>query len=74
MAINQDRVAAVARLVVINSGIDWEDVNPIQRFLLMEQALAYETAHHQYNAEYNIVEAEVSDSIFGIEEDNASSD
>lgn len=65
MAVNQDRVHGVSKLLAQAGGHDWEELSPLQKFFYMEQTLGFEKAYDEYNTQNNIVEAKFDTDMFG---------
>lgn len=71
MAVNEERIHEVTQDMVMEAGHNWEDIPAFQQFLLLETSTVWEKRFQAYNARHNIVEAQVDDSIFGFDGDEA---
>lgn len=67
----EKRIRWMASHVAVEAAnVDFESLTSIQQYLLMEQASLWVKAYQKYNAKFNIVEAQVDDSIFGFGDDD----
>lgn len=65
------RIRWMATQVVKQEGnLEFDELDPVQQYLIMEQAALWIKYYQQYNAKFNIVEAQVDDSIFGFDEED----